>query len=373
MKTVLTIAFGALLLSGTAAFAQEEKILNVYNWSDYIYEGDKDASGNLIPGTGTLAEFEKETGIHVNYDVYDSNEILEAKLLAGNSGYDVVVPSANFLERQIAAGIFATLDKAQLPNLANMDPDQMKSVAVHDPDNAHSVPYMTFTVGLGYNVDKLKERLGDVPVNSWDIVFKPDNIKKLQDCGVAFLDSPSEIMGSAMKYLGLDPNSESPDDLKKAEDLMMSIRPYVRYFNSSQYIDDLGNGEICLAVGYSGDVFIAKDAAAKGVTVDYAIPKEGALSSYDLLAIPADAPHPGNALKFLNFIMQPKVIAPISDYVFYANLNKEATQYVSDEVKNNPNIYPPAEVKANLFALKAHAPAYDRDLTRTWTRIKTGQ
>ena len=359
----LALAAGALLLAGTAALAQEEKVLNVYNWSDYIADD-------------TIAKFEAETGIHVNYDVYDSNEILEAKLLAGNSGYDVVVPSANFLERQIAAGIFATLDKSKLPNLKNMDPAGMAAVAVHDPDNAHSVPYMTFTIGIGYNVDKLKERLGDVPVNTWDVVFKPENAKKLQDCGIAFLDSPSEIMASALKYLGKDPNSESPDDLKAASDLMMSIRPYVRYFHSSQYIDDLGNGEICVAVGYSGDVFIAKDSAEKanaGVKVDYVIPKEGALSSFDLLAIPAEAQHPDNAHKFIDFMMRPEIIAAVSDFVFYANLNKEATQFVSDDVKNNPNIYPPDDVKKNLFALKAHTPDYDRELTRAWTRIKTGQ
>ena len=360
MKTTLALTLGALLLTGTAAFAQEEKVLNVYNWSDYIADD-------------TIANFEKETGIHVNYDVYDSNEILEAKLLAGNSGYDVVVPSANFLERQIKAGIFLPIDKSKLPNLKNMDPDGMAAVAVHDPDNKYSIPYMTFTVGLGFNVDKVKAALGDVPVNSWDIVFKPENIAKLKDCGVAMLDSPSEIMASALKYLGKDPNSESLDDLKAATDLMMSIRPYVRYFHSSQYIDDLGNGEICVAVGYSGDVFIAKDAQAEGVKVDYAIPKEGALSSFDLLAIPADAQHPDNAHKFLNFIMEPQIVAAISDYVFYANLNKEATQYVSDDVKNNPNIYPPADVKKNLFALKAHSPDFDRELTRAWTQIKTGQ
>ena len=252
----------------------------------------------------------------------------------------------------------------------------MAAVAVHDPDNAHSVPYMTFTIGIGYNVDKLKERLGDVPVNTWDIVFKPENAKKLQDCGIAFLDSPSEIMASALKYLGKDPNSESPDDLKAASDLMMSIRPYVRYFHSSQYIDDLGNGEICVAVGYSGDVFIAKDSAEKanaGVKVDYVIPKEGALSSFDLLAIPADAQHPDNAHKFIDFMMRPEIIAAVSDFVFYANLNKEATQFVSDDVKTNPNIYPPDDVKKNLFALKAHTPDFDRELTRAWTRIKTGQ
>ncbi|MBI4923312.1 MAG: polyamine ABC transporter substrate-binding protein [Devosia nanyangense] len=360
MNKSLALTLGALLLTSTAALAQEEKVLNVYNWSDYIADD-------------TIAKFEAATGIHVNYDVYDSNELLEAKLLAGNSGYDVVVPSANFLERQIAAGIFATLDKSKLSNLMNMDPGGMANVALHDPDNAHSVPYMTFTVGIGYNVDKLKERLGDVPVNTWDIVFKPELAAKLQDCGIALLDSPSEIMASALKYLGLDPNSENLDDLKKAEALMLSIRPHVRYFHSSQYIDDLGNGEICLAVGYSGDVFIAQDAAAEGVSVDYAIPKEGALSSYDLLAVPADAPHPDNAHQFINFLMQPEIIAAVSNYVFYANLNKEATQFVDDEVKNNPNIYPPDDVKKNLFALKAHTPAYDRELTRTWTRVKTGQ
>lgn len=360
MTKSLGLALAALLLTSTAAFAQEEKVLNVYNWSDYIADD-------------TIAKFEAATGIHVNYDVYDSNELLEAKLLAGNSGYDVVVPSANFLERQIAAGIFLPLDKSKLSNLKNMDPDGMASVAIHDPDNTYSVPYMTFTVGLGFNVDKVKAALGDVPVNSWDIVFKPENAAKLKDCGIAFLDSPSEILGSALKYLGLDPNSESPDDLKKASDLMQSIRPDVRYFHSSQYIDDLSNGEICLAVGYSGDVFIAKDAAADGVNIDYAIPKEGALSSFDLLAIPADAPHPDNAHQFINFMMEPETIAAVSNYVFYANLNKEATQFVDDAVKNNPNIYPPADVKKNLFALKAHSPKFDRELTRAWTTIKTGQ
>ena len=360
MKKSIVIALGALLLNSAAVLAQDDNVLNLYNWSDYRAKD-------------TLDNFTKQTGIKVVEANYDSNEMLEGKLVAGHSGYDVVVPSANFLERQIQAGIFMPLDKSKLPNLKNMGPDGMAAVAVHDPDNKYSVPYMTFTVGLGYNIDKVKERLGDVPVNTWDIVFKPENMKKLQDCGVAFLDSPSEIMASALKYLGKDPNSENLDDLKAAEDLMMSIRPYVRYFHSSQYIDDLGNGEICVAVGYSGDVFIAKDAQADGVHVDYAIPKEGALSSFDLLAIPADAQHPDNAHKFINFIMEPQIVAAISDYVFYANLNKEATQYVSDDVKNNPNIYPPADVKKNLFALKAHSPDYDRELTRVWTTIKTGQ
>ena len=298
---------------------------------------------------------------------------IEAKLLAGNSGYDIVVPSANFLERQIAAGIFLTLDKSKLPNLANMDPAAMSVVALHDPDNAHSVPYMTFTVGIGYNEDKVKERLGDMPVDSWDIVLKPENAAKLADCGIAILDSPSEVIGSVLKYLGLDPNSESAEDLARAEAVLTAVKPYIRYFHSSQYIDDLGNGEICAAVGYSGDVFIAADAAADGVTIGYTIPKEGALSSFDLLAVPADAPHPDNAHQFINFLMEPEIIAAISNYVFYANLNTKATEFVDPEVRDNPGIYPPEAVKANLFALKAHSAKFDRELTRVWTRIKTGQ
>ncbi len=384
MMKSLALAIGALLLTSTAAFAQEEKVLNVFNWSDYIADD-------------TIQKFEDQTGIHVNYDVYDSNEILEAKLLAGNSGYDVVVPSSNFLARQEKAGIFLKLDKSKLPNLKNMDPDMMAVVAKADPDNAYAVPYMTFTVGFGYNIDKVKERLGDVPLNTWDILFKPENVKKLQDCGVTMLDSPSEVMASALNYLGKDPNSENLDDLKAATDLLMSVRPYIRYFHSSQYIDDLASGEICAVLGYSGDVFIAKDSAdkaaaggdasaasdassssaapapANAVHIGYSIPKEGAVSSFDMLAIPADAQHPDNAHAFINFIMQPEIVAAITNYVFYRNPNKEATQYVDDDIKNNPGIYPPPDVSAKLFALLPHSADYDRELTRAWTQIKTGQ
>ena len=360
MKTSITLALTALLLTGTAAFAQEEKVLNVYNWSDYIADD-------------TIAKFEAETGIKVTYDTFDNNELVEAKLLAGSSGYDVVVPSGFFLERQIAAGLFQPLDKSKLPNLVNMDPAQLKLVEAHDPGNTYAIPYMSFTVGIGFNAAKVKERLGDTPIDSWDLVFKPDVVSKLSDCGVTMLDSPSEITASALNYLGLAPNSESPDDLKRAEDLLMSVRPYIRYFNSSQYIDDLGNGEVCLTVGYSGDTFIAADAAAEGVEVGYIIPKEGALSAYDMLAIPADAPHPVNAHKFLNFIMQPEVVAAISDYVFYANPNQIATPLVSEEVRNNPGIYPPPDVAAKLFTLKAHTPDYDELLTESFQRVKAGQ
>ena len=362
MKKTLALSLGALLLSSTAVLAQEEPVLNVYNWSDYIAED-------------TIPKFEAETGIKVNYDVFDSNELVEAKLLAGSSGYDVVVPSGFFLERQVAAGLFMPLDKAKLPNLANMDPDVMAATAAHDPDNKFAVDYMWGTTAIGYNTGKVAERLGDQPLDTWDLVFKPEIVSKLADCGVTLLDAPAEVMASALNYLGLDPNSESADDLKKAEDLLMSIRPHVRYFNSSQYIDDLGNGEVCLSVGYSGDVFIAQAAAAEanaGVEIAYTIPKEGALKWFDLFAIPADAPHPDNAHKFIDFMMRPDIAAANTNYVYYASGNKAALELIDDEVKNDPAIYPTPDVSAKLFNLKAHSPEYDELLTETWQRIKAG-
>lgn len=363
MKKSLAIALGALLVA-SPVLAQEEAVLNVYNWSDYIAED-------------TIANFEAATGIKVNYDVYDNNEIVDAKLLAGNSGYDIVVPSGNFLERQIKAGLILPLDKSKLTNLSNLDPAVMATAAEQDPDNAHAVPYMINTIGLGYNVAKVEAALGaDAPIDSWDLLFKPEVVEKLASCGVTVLDSPSEIMGIALHYLGLDPNSENADDLAKAEALMTSIKPYIRYFHSSQYIDDLGNGEVCLSLGYSGDVFIASDAAAQanqGVDVAYLIPKEGAATLFDFLAIPADAPHPDNAHKFINYILEPQVVADITNYVYYANPNLPALEFVDEEVKSNPGIYPPAETIAKAFVMKAHSPDFEETLTRTWTRIKTGQ
>ncbi len=362
MKKSLMVAVGALMVM-SPALAQEEPVVNVYNWSDYIAED-------------TVAKFEAETGIKVNYDVFDSNELVEAKLLAGSSGYDVVVPSGFFLERQVAAGLFMPLDKAKLPGLANMDAEVMAATAAHDPDNTHSVDYMWGTTAIGYNVAKVKERLGEQPLDTWDLIFKPEIVSKLADCGVTLLDAPAEIMATALNYLGLDPNSESADDLKKAEELLMSIRPYVRYFNSSQYIDDLGNGEVCISVGYSGDVFIAQAAAAEagaGVEVAYVIPKEGALKWFDLFAIPADAPHPDNAHKFIDFMLRPDIAAANTNYVFYASGNKAALDLIDEAVKTDPAIYPTAEISAKLFPLKAHTPDYDEVLTETWQRIKAGQ
>ncbi len=357
------LALGALLIAAPA-LAQEEPVLNVYNWSDYIAED-------------TIANFEAQTGIKVNYDVYDNNEIVDAKLLAGSSGYDIVVPSGNFLERQIKAGLILPLDKSKLSNLGNLDPSVMATAAGQDPDNAHGVPYMINTIGLGYNVAKVQAALGaDAPIDSWDLLFKPEIVEKLASCGVTVLDSPTEVVGIALHYLGLDPNSENEEDLAKAEALLNSIKPHVRYFNSSQYIDDLGNGEVCLSLGYSGDIFIAADAAAQagaGVEVQYLIPKEGAATLFDFLAIPVDAPHPENAHKFIDYILKPEVVAAITNYVFYANPNLPALEFVDEEVKSNPGIYPPADVVAKAFVMRAHSPDFEEVLTRTWTRIKTGQ
>ncbi len=356
-----TLICSALALSAGAAWADGQ--LNVYHWSDYVAED-------------TIANFEAQTGITVNYDVFDSNEVLEAKMLTGASGYDVVVPSIEFLARQAQAGVFAKIDKDKLSNYGNLDPAILKIIAVNDPDITYGVPYMMFTTGIGYNVDMVKARIDADKIGSWDMIFDPETAAKLADCGIAVLDSPSEVMAPALNYLGLDPNSEDKDDLAKAEELMMGIRPYIRYFHSSQYINDLANGDICISIGYSGDVLQARDRAAEagqGVNVAYTIPREGAQVGFDMMAIPDDAPNPENALKFINYILEPKVAADITNYVYFANPNTAATEFVDPEVANDPGIYPPEDVRAKLFSLKPHSSRYDRTLTRTWTTIKTGK
>jgi putrescine transport system substrate-binding protein len=360
MKTLLAYTATIALLAGAAA--ADDKVVNVYNWSDYIAED-------------TVAKFQTETGVQVNYDVFDANETLEAKMLTGSSGYDVVVPSIEFMARQAAAGVFQPIDKAALANYGNLDPEILKIVATNDPDNTYGVPYMMFTVGLGYNVDKIAERVDAEKIGSWDMLFDPKIAAKLADCGIAVLDSPTETIGAALHYLGLDPNSEDAGDLEKAATLMQSIRPYVRYFHSSQYINDLANGQICLAIGYSGDVLQARnraDEAGRGVHVAYAIPREGSQVGFDMLAIPADAPHPEDALKFIDYILRPEVAAAITNHVYYANPNTAATPLVAEEVRNDPGIYPPEEVRAKLYVTKPHSSRFDRKLTRAWTAVKTG-
>jgi putrescine transport system substrate-binding protein len=360
---VLTACGGGQPEPGTAGSPREEKALNIYNWSDYIAED-------------TLANFQKSTGIQVRYDVFDSNELLETKLLTGRSGYDVVVPSGNFLERQIKAGAFRKLDKSKLPNWKNLDPEVMQQLALHDPGNQYAVPWLWATTGIGYNIAKVKAALGaNVPVNSWALVFDPKLAAKLQDCGVTLLDSSPEVFGSALIYLGLDPNSEKPEDLKAATDLLLSVRPYIKYFHSSQYVNDLANGEVCVSLGWSGDVLQARDRAIEarnGIDIAYLVPKEGALIGFDVLVIPVDAKHPGNAHAWINHAMDPTVIAAVSNTVNYANGVAASRPLLDEAVRNDPGIYPDATTRAKLRAHMAESQEYSREANRAWTRVRTG-
>jgi putrescine transport system substrate-binding protein len=354
------------LIATLAAFsaAAQEKVVNVYNWSDYIDQS-------------IIEEFTKETGIKVVYDVYDSNEILETKLLAGGSGYDVVVPTASpFLARQIEAGVYQKLDKSKLPNLSNMWDVVAKRMEPFDPGNEYSVNYMWGTTGIGYNTKKIKEVLGLDAVDSWDVVFKPEMIAKLKDCGVMVMDSPTDVVPTALKYLGLDPDSTSQEDFAKAEELLLAIRPSIRKFHSSELINALANGDICLAVGYSGDLFQARDRAAEanqGVEIAYVIPKEGAEMWFDQMAVPADAKHVDEAHTFINYMMKPEVAAKASNFVFYANGNKASQPLLDKEVSGDPAIYPDEATMAKLFTVGVHDPKTQRLVTRLWTKVTTGQ
>jgi putrescine transport system substrate-binding protein len=346
-----------------AAPAAEEMVVNVYNWSDYI-------------DPATLEQFTAETGIKVNYDVFDSNEVLETKLLAGKTGYDVVVPGAAFMERQIKAGVFRKLDRSLLPNWSNLDPEILERVALHDPGNEYSVNHMWGTTGIGYNVGKVKAIDPNAPVDSWSIILDPAQVAKYKDCGVSVLDAPTEMLKVVLAWKGKDPNSQDPADLQLAEDALMAIRPFVRMIHSSNYIDALANGEICLAVGWSGDVLQSRDRAAEvgqGVEVAFSVPKEGTIIWFDMYAIPADAPHPNNAHAFINFMMKPEVAAANSNFVNYATGNAASLPLVDESVRDDPGVYPPAEVKAKLFPDLAAADDFTRLVNRSWTRFTTGQ
>ena len=354
---------GAQQAQQPGAAAQEEKVLHVFNWSDYIAED-------------TVPNFEKQSGIKVTYDVFDSNDVLETRLLAGNSGFDVVVPSASFLERQIKAGVFQKLDKSQLPNLKNMDADIMNRVGLHDPNNEYAIPYLWGTTGIGYNEDKIKKILGDAQPDSWNYIYDPKLVAKFKDCGLSLLDAPDEILKTVLAWMGRDPNSQKEDDLKAAEAKLMQVRPFVRKIHPSQYIDDLANGDLCIAVGWSGDILQARDRAeeaGQGVKIKYAIPKEGTILWFDMLAIPADAKHPKNAHAFINYLMDPQVAANNSNFVNYANGNAASLPMVSDEVKNDPGVYPTPEVKAKLFPSLAYGEDFQRLMNRMWTKFQTGQ
>ena len=347
--------------SGAAAGAG--KVLNLFIWSDYL-------------APNTLSNFEKQTGIKVHVAYFDTNETLETKLLAGSSGYDVVVPTASYFERQIKAGVYLTLDKSKLPNLKNMDPQLMERVARHDPGNEHGVIYTWGTNGIGYNEKMVKELMPDAPLDSWRLVFDPEVASKVAKCGISVLDSPAEMMRVVLSYLGRDPNSQKPEDLALAETTLLKIRPYIRNINSSEYIEALANGDLCIAVGYNGDVLQARDRAReanKGIEVKYMVPKEGSILWFDMLAIPKDAPDADSAYAYLNYIMTPQVMADISDFKRYANANAAAQALVLPAVREDPAIYPPLELRQKLAVQLADSPEQTRAITRMWQKFKTGQ
>jgi len=344
--------------------AAEDAVLNLYIWNDYLAED-------------TIANFEKETGIKVSVTNYGSNEELDAKLAPGKSGYDIVVPSASFYERQIKSGYYQKLDKALLPNLSNMDPEIQARLAMHDPGNDYAVLHMWGTTGIGYNVAKVKAAMAKAPTDSWSLVFDPAIAKNFQKCGIAVLDSQTEMFSMVLAYMGKDPNSQNQQDLEAAADVLMKVRPFLRYIDTQRMITDLANGDICVAVGYSGDMLQARDRGEENEKspqeIAYVIPKEGSIIWFDSYLIPADAPHPKNAHKFIDYMLRPDVIAAVTNYVNYANGNVAAASYVDPEVLNDPGVYPPAEVKAKLTPDLADTEETTRMMTRLWQRFMTGQ
>lgn len=341
-----------------------EQVVNVYNWADFIEPS-------------VLTGFEKEYGVKVNYDVFDSTEVLETKLLVGHSGYDVVFPSGAFLEREIQADVYQKLDKAQLPNLKNLDPDVNRTLATSDPGNQYAVDYMWLTTtGIAYDIPKIKARMADAPVNSWRLLFEPALVAKFKDCGVTVLDAPLDVLASVLIFLGKDPNSESREDLQAVERVLVSIRPYIRYADSVRYISDLANGDICLALGWSGDVTQARrraKEAGQDVQLGYSIPTEGAIVGFDALAIPADAPHPRNAHLFINYLLRPEVAAKNSNAVSYANPVPASVALLEEGLRSDPNVYPPPEVRARVVTERPKSQGFNRLLMRTWTRFKTNK
>jgi putrescine transport system substrate-binding protein len=374
IRSIVALAALGVLLVGCSKPAQEssaaaavdtdeEKVLNVFNWSDYIEPS-------------LIEQFESETGIKVNYEVMDNNDLLDTKLRAGRSGYDVVVPSASYLANQIKSGIYQKLDRSKITNWDKLDPQIMKALEAFDPGNQYAVNYMWGTSGVAYIEEKILEIDPNAPVDSFAIFYDPNEIKKFQKCGVSILDAPGEVVGTVLMYLGKDPNSESLDDLAAAEKVLTAIRPYVRKIESSAYIDNLANGEWCLSLGWSGDVLQAADRAEEAgqpFHVKYHIPKEGAVMFFDNLAIPADAAHVKNAYLFIDFLNRPEIAAKNSNYIAYANGNSASLPLIDDEVKGNPDVFPPPEVMAKLVPDLPESADYQKALTRVWQRFKTGQ
>ncbi|WP_112662143.1 polyamine ABC transporter substrate-binding protein [Microvirga flavescens] len=362
IRPLVAIALGLGLV--TAASAQQQRVVNVYNWSDYV---DPKA----------LDEFTKQTGIKVVYDTYDNNEIVETKLLAGKSGYDIVVPTAPFLQRQIGAKVFQKLDKSKLPNLANQWPDITQRLAAYDPGNQYGVNYMWGTTGIGINVKKVKEALGaDATLNTWDLVLKPEVASKLKACGIYLLDSPEDLFPGVMAYLGLNPDSKKAEDLTKAGEALFKVRGNIQKYHSSEYINALANGDICVAVGYSGDIIQARkraEEAKNGVEIAYIAPREGALMWFDSFAIPADAKNVAEAHEFINFMLRPEIAAMNTNFVSYASGNLAAKQFVKPEILKDPGIYPDEATFKRLFTNTAYDERAQRTITRLWTKVKTGR
>ena len=359
---------GVVVLTGAAVLGAprvtaEDAVLNVYNWSDYI-------------GPDVVSGFTKETGLKVNYDVYDANETVEAKLAAGHSGYDIVVPTfIPFIARGIQAGLYAEIDHSKLKNWGNLDPALLEALAKDDPGNKHAVPYIAGTVGIGVNVGKVKALLPGQALDSLDVILKPENADKLKACGITMLDSPSDVIPVVLRYLGRDPQSQKPEDLDAATDLLLKIRPFIRKFDSSGYINDLANGDACLSLGYSTDITIAgvrAKEAKNGVEIEYHIPKEGTLEYIDSMAIPADAPHPDLALKWIDYNLDAKVMAGTANAVTARTAVKAAIPFVRPELVANPQIYPTPEVQKTLFTGPVTSRSFDRLRSRAWTKIRSG-
>ncbi|MDB5590843.1 polyamine ABC transporter substrate-binding protein [Enterovirga sp.] len=352
-----------VLLASSFAAAAQDRVVHVYNWSDYI-------------DPKMLESFTKDTGIRVVYDTYDNNEIVETKLLAGKSGYDIVVPSGAFLQRLIKAGVFQKLDKTKLPNLKYAWPEIVNRLAAFDPGNQYAVDYMWGTTGIGVNVAKVRERLGDMPAATWDVVLKPEIAAKLKDCGIHMLDSPEDMMPGVLKAIGLEPDSKAEADLRRAAETLMAVRGNIAKFHSSEYINALANGDICVAVGFSGDIIQARkraEEAGKGVEIAYHIPREGALMWFDAFAIPAEAEHPAEAYAFIDYMLRPEVAAANTNFVAYAGGNLAAKDLVKPEILKDAGIFPDEATMARLFTNTAYDEATQRIVTRLWTRIRTGR
>ncbi|MGG7672618.1 polyamine ABC transporter substrate-binding protein [Pseudomonas sp. WC2] len=354
--------FLTTVLAAASATVYADETVNISNWNSYI-------------APDTLANFTQATGIKTTYDIHDSNEVLESKLMTGNTGYDVVSPSNHFLSRLIKAGAIQKLDRSQLPNWKNLDPVLMEKLQVNDPGNQYGFPYMWGTAGIGYNVEKIKAMFGTTDVTrSWKLLFDEDNIKKLSQCGVAFIDNPTQVLPITLNYLGLPPHSHEPDDYKKAEQALLKIRPYIQYFHASKYISDLANGNVCVVIGFNGDIVQAAASAREaknGIDIAYSIPDEGTTLWFDMLVMPKSAPHEKNAYAYMNYLLEPKVIANISNSIHYANPNAAAHDFLNADVQQDSAIYPPKSVLEKLFTVEELPAKIARLTTRLWTKLKT--